>query len=169
MGIPQTGPDDTTSTTGPSPHRQEVLRLAELLHQVDISEQKEVALQNLVNHMTKHFDAELLPMLDRLSKWDTSGASTVFHARIALQKNQVKLAERIIEPLLAASGAPDVVLLLGARIHTRTGEHDRARQLLRRIPAGSPLEQVIRDVEGKLEAAIDRKASAAKAAPGARA
>jgi len=148
---------DTAATAGPATHNKEVIRLVDLLHQVETAEQKEVALQNLVGHMTKHYPSELLPVMDRLSKWDATGASTVLYAKVALQKNQVKLAQRVIEPLLAASGAPDSTLLLGSRIYVRAGDLNRAKQLLDRIPTDSQLEKGIREVEAKIEAASNQK------------
>jgi hypothetical protein len=148
---------ETGTAASPPQHNKDLLRLVDLLHQAEISELKDVALQNLVNHMAKCYANELLPVMDRLSKWDASGTATVFYARTALQKNQVKLAQRIIDPLLAASSAPDTTLLLGARIYVRVGDVGRVRQLLGRIPADSPLEKGIREVEGKIEALANRK------------
>ena len=159
METPGTAPESAADTGTPA-HNKEILRLVELLHRVDTSEPKEVALQNLVGHLTKHFPGDVLPVMDRLSRWDTSGAAALFYARVALQKNQVKLAHKIVEPLLAASGAPESTLLLGSRILVRTGDLQRARQLLDRIPAGSPLEKGIKDVEGKIDAARARASSA---------
>jgi hypothetical protein len=150
---------DTAAAAGPATQNKEVIRLVDLLHQVETAEQKEVSLQNLVGHLTKHYPTELLPVMDRLSKWDASGASMVLYAKVALQKNQVKLAQRIIDPLLVASGAPDSTLLLGARIYVRVGDLDRAKQLVGRIPADSPLEKGIREVEAKIEAANIQKSN----------
>ena len=126
------------------------------MHHFEVTEQKDVPLQNLLNHLTQHFPGELLPVMDRLSRWDTSGAATLFYARGALQKDQVKLAQKIVEPLLAASGTAAATLLLGARIYARLGDVDRARKLLGRIPADSGLEKGIKEVEGKIDAVASR-------------
>jgi hypothetical protein len=155
-------PSESGTAGGPPTHNREILRLVDLMHHFEVAEQKDVPLQNLMNHLTQHFPAELLPVMDRLSRWDSSGTATMFYARAALQKDQAKLAQKIIEPVLAASGAANGTLLLGSRIYARVGDTERARKLLDRIPADSGLEKGIREVEGKIDAVKNRDTAAPK-------
>ena len=155
-------PNTTEAPQAPtaSPHNREVVRLLELMHRFEVSERKDIALRNLVTHITRHFPDELLPIMDRLSRWDESGKARVFYAKSAFRKGHLKLVKKVVEPLLSESNPDDSILLLGARTYARLDDPEGARRLLDRIPAGSKLHKGIGEVEAKISTIAAQSGSA---------
>jgi thioredoxin-like negative regulator of GroEL len=77
----------------------------------------------------------------RFSEWDGSDLAKFLYARAALSKNQIKLAHKIISPLVGREGATDQQMLLAARVNFRLGASKATQELLDRIPPNSALHQ----------------------------
>jgi thioredoxin-like negative regulator of GroEL len=131
-------------------HNKAIIRLAELIHHLHTDEDREKALHNLENLIEKEFSGEILPLMDRIARWDNTGFGTFLYAKAALQKNQPKLARKILEPVLKGKDADERAILLGARISARLKEADEANELLKRIKPGSSLSKGVEEVKARL-------------------
>ncbi|HEY3636651.1 MAG TPA: hypothetical protein VGK90_00770 [Rhizomicrobium sp.] len=86
----------------------------------------------------------------RLSDWDKSGAAAFLYARAAFQKDHIKLAHKVIQPLLDDDAASDVTLMLGARICVRLNDGEGAEKLLRRVSAEGSASKGVEEVRAKI-------------------
>lgn len=131
-------------------HDRRIVRLAELVHRVHTEPDRTPALRNLYHFLSKEFPEETLPVMQRLANWDETGHARFFYAKAALEKQQPKLANAAILPLLDRTDLSENVLLLGARVFARMGNTDGARRLLNRIPAASKFNAGIAQVNALL-------------------
>lgn len=116
-----------------------IVRLVELVNKFGAGDNRDTSLRNLYNFLSAEFPKELLTLMHRFSEWDGSDLAKFLYARAALSKDQVKLAHKIISPLVGREGATDQQMLLAARVNLRLRESKAAQELLDRIPRNSAL------------------------------